>query len=259
MEIGEDWIYPLKTFSPSERVKILAIEKRKQTTRVDIEFLDGERAGRRENVPGTRLHGLWSTVVRYDRRMADWQRLSGVDVDETEVSAIDDAFSNLFRTTLRCSIDSFIRYGATVRDRAALELLMKRPLSDDLNQVEWFEDDDVVELSAAGTLMIAEYVCAANPLPILERVMAEEAEIREHCNRGREYDAVDGSGKQTQRRSGNMPGTSSIIARSMSCFVRGAVIAQSHSWSGSPPQRRRCAGSTSSSPNSLTHCESTTS
>lgn len=74
---------------------------------------------------------------------------------------------------------------------------MKRPLSDVLDQVEWFVDDDVLELSAAGTLLIAEYACAANPLPVLERVMANEAEIREHCKRGREFDAFDGSGKQT--------------------------------------------------------------
>jgi hypothetical protein len=30
--------------APSERVKILGIEKRKQATRVDIEFLDGDKA-----------------------------------------------------------------------------------------------------------------------------------------------------------------------------------------------------------------------
>ena len=71
---------------------------------------------------------------------------------------------------------------------------MKRALSDVLDQVGWFEDDDVLELSAAGTLLIAEYVCAANPVPVLERVIAAEAEIRGHCKRGREFDAIDGSG-----------------------------------------------------------------
>lgn len=36
-----------------------------------------------------------------------------------------------------------------------------------------------------------------NPVPILDRITAEEAQIREHCKRGREVDAFDGSGKQT--------------------------------------------------------------
>jgi hypothetical protein len=84
MEIGDEWIYRAKTNSPSERVKICGIEKRKQTTRVDIEFLDGECAGLHDNVPALRLHGPWSTVTEYDERMTNWQRLGGSDLDETE-------------------------------------------------------------------------------------------------------------------------------------------------------------------------------
>jgi hypothetical protein len=197
MGIGDEWIYRAKAFSPSERVKILGIEKRKQTTRVDIEFLDGKQAGLRDNVPATRLHGPWSTVTAYDELMANWLRLGGSDLDDTEESAVGEVFGALIPEGVATYYDSFVRNGATVRDREALEGLMHRPMSDVLDHVEWFEHDDVVELSAEGTLLIAEYVCAANPPPILERVMAEEAERREYCKRGREYDAVDGSGKQT--------------------------------------------------------------
>jgi hypothetical protein len=32
---------------------------------------------------------------------------------------------------------------------------------------------------------------------VIDRVMAEEVEIRKRCKRGREYNAIDGSGKQT--------------------------------------------------------------
>lgn len=197
MEIGDEWIYRAKTFDPSGRIKILRIEKRKQTIRVDIEFLDGERAGLHENVPASRLHGLWSTVKEYDELMANWLRLGGSDLDETEESAVGEVFDALIPEDVATYYDSFVRNGATVRDREALERLMHRPMSDVSDQVEWFEHDDVVELSAEGTLLIAEYVCAANPPPVLERVKAEEAEVREHCKRGREYDAIDGSGKET--------------------------------------------------------------
>src|SRR5258705_9336366 len=108
--------------------------------------------------------------------MANWQRLSGDDIDDTEEFAIGDVFDALIPEDVATYYDSFIRNGATVRDRAALELLMKRALSDVLDQVGWFEDDDVLELSAAGTLLIAEDVFAANPAPVLQRVIAAEAE-----------------------------------------------------------------------------------
>ncbi|MEE3751447.1 hypothetical protein [Mycobacterium intracellulare] len=62
--------------------------------------------------------------------------------------------------------------------------------------VEWFENAGELELSAAGTLLVAEYVTAANPVPLLDAVMAEEAESRQDCKRGRERDAYDGLGKQ---------------------------------------------------------------
>lgn len=194
MDIGDEWIYRLKAYSPSERVMILGIETRKQTIRVDIKFLDGEQAGLHENVPGTRLHGPWSTVEFFDERMANWSRLSGSPIDETEELAVGGVFDLLIPESVATYYDSSVRNGATVRDPGALEQLMHRPMADLLDHVEWFMHDDVVELSAEGTLLIARYVCAANPDPILERVMAEEAKSREYCKRGREYDAIDGSG-----------------------------------------------------------------
>ena len=84
MEVGEHWIYRLKTFSPSERVKFLDIEKRKQTTRIDIDILDGERVGRRENASGTRLQGAWGVNVERDsdvERGIAYANLSGHFVD----------------------------------------------------------------------------------------------------------------------------------------------------------------------------------
>lgn len=197
MEIGDECIYRLKVYSPSARVKILGVEKRKQTTRVDVEFLGGERAGVQDNIPATRLHGPWSSVAEYDERMANWQRLDCDGLDETEEWAVSEVFDTLVPPEIATHYDSFVRNGATVRNRDELERLMHRPLQAVLDQVEWFEHGGVLELSPGGTLLIAEYVCAANPAPILERIMVEEAEIREHCKRGREYDAIDGSGKQT--------------------------------------------------------------
>lgn len=150
MDVGDEWIYRVKAYSTSERVKIAGIEKRKQTTRVDIEFLDGEKAGLRENVPGSGLHGPWSTVEFFHERMANWRRLSAIDIDEAEEAAVGDVFDLLIPESVAAYYDSSVRNGATVRDRGAMEQLMHHPMDDILNCVEWFEHDDVPELSADG-------------------------------------------------------------------------------------------------------------
>ncbi|WP_231999845.1 hypothetical protein [Mycobacterium sp. 1245852.3] len=135
MEVGDEWIYRAKTFDPSERVKILAMQKLKQTTRVDIEFLDGGHAGTQKNVPGSRLHGPWSRVSEYDKLMANRLRLSSCDLDEVEESAVSEVFDALIPKEIAKYYDSFNRNGTTVRDRDALERLMHQPMSDILEQV----------------------------------------------------------------------------------------------------------------------------
>jgi hypothetical protein len=72
-------------------------------------------------------------------------------------------FDALIAEKVATYYDSFVRNGATVRDREALERLMRRPISEVLDQVEWFGHDGMLELSADGTLLIAQYVCTATP------------------------------------------------------------------------------------------------
>ena len=197
MEIGDEWIYRLRHYSPSERVKIVGIEKRKQTTRVDIEFLDGDKAGLVDNVPGTRLPRPWSHVAKYDELMANWQRLDHDSLDETEDWAVPDVFDLLISEDVAAFERSFVRHGASVYQQEALEHIMRRPLSDVLEQVEWFEQVGTIELSANGNLLIAEYACCANPAPVLDKVMASEAETRERCKRGRTWEGHQGSDERT--------------------------------------------------------------
>lgn len=196
MQVGDEQIYRLRTYSPSERIRVLEIEERKQSIRVGIEFLDGEKAGRRESVPGSRLHGPWSTVDAFDRRWANWRRLGGDGLDDVEQSAVLMVLIGLIPEEVAIYDNSPARHGITVTDVEALEQLMRRPMTAVLDEVEWFDNDGALELSAAGTLLIAEYACAANPPPILEAVTTEEAASRQHCKHGRVYDAFDGSGKQ---------------------------------------------------------------
>lgn len=187
VEIGAEWIYRAKIYGASERVRILGIEERKHTTRADIEYLDGKRAGKQENVPGSRLHGPWSGVAQFNEQMANWERIDGGRLDSVEESAVLDVFQLLIPGDVAIYYDS-TRYGTTILDRHAVEELLKRPLTYVLERAEWFERGSVVELSAEGTLLIAEFACAANSFVVLEHVMSKEAEIRRNCKRGRDVD-----------------------------------------------------------------------
>ena len=187
MEIGAEWIYRARTYSASERVRILTIEERKHTTRIDIEYLDGKRASKQENVPEGRLHGPWSRVAQFDEEMANWERIAGGRLDGVEESAVLDVFQLLIPDDVAIYCDS-TRYGTTILDRHAMAELLERPLTDVLDQAEWFDRGGVVELSAEGTLLIAEFACAANSFAVLEDVMSKEAASRENCKRGRDVD-----------------------------------------------------------------------
>lgn len=167
--------------------------KRKQTTRVDIEFLDGDKAGVRENVPGTRLPRPWSDVCDYDELMANWQRLDQDALDDTEDWAVTEVFDLLIPEDVAGYDRSCVRHGASVYRPDALEQIISRPLGDVLERGEWFAHNGITELSAMGSLLIAEYACAANPPLVLDKVMASEAEARENCKRGRDYKGLDGA------------------------------------------------------------------
>lgn len=199
MKVGDEQIYRAGFYASSERVAVRGVEKRKQSIRVDIEFLDGTKAGRHENVAGTRLHGPWSGVEAFDELRANWLRLSGngESLDETEQSAVLDVLVALAVPDEVVMYDnSPVRHGTSIGDVVAVERLMKRPVSDVLDQVEWFEYQGELELSALGTLLMTEYIASANPVPLLEAVVAEEAKARERCKRGCERDFYDGLGKQ---------------------------------------------------------------
>lgn len=170
MEIGDEQIYRVRTYAPSERVKVLDIERRTQSIRVDIQFLDGTKAAKREKVTGSRLHGPWSTVDAFDERLANWQRLDSDGLDDAEERAVLAVLIALIPEDVAIYNNSPAWHGITVRDQAALETLMRRPRADVLRQVDWLDDDGETELSSVGTLLVAEYVCAANPVVMLEVV-----------------------------------------------------------------------------------------
>ncbi|MFB6395874.1 hypothetical protein [Polymorphospora lycopeni] len=55
-----------------------------------------------------------------------------------------------------------------------------------LADVEWFDLDGTIMVSPAGTLMVAEAACRANPTPILDLIIEQETESRHKCKHGSE-------------------------------------------------------------------------
>ncbi len=164
MEVVDEQIYRASYYAPSERVAIRAMELRKKSTRVDVEFLDGTKAGRHTNVPASRLNGPWSSIRVFDELRANWLRLNGTgagldDAEQSAVLAVPIAF---VPDDVAMYDNSPVRHGISISDVPALEQLMKRAVSDVLDQVEWFEYQDELQISALGTLLVAEYLASAN-------------------------------------------------------------------------------------------------
>jgi len=193
VQVGDEQIYRVRDFDSSQRVRVVAIEMQKKTAKYEIEFLDGDTAGKREKVPGKRLRGAWSEVREYDELMANWERLDSVELTDPEEAAVETVFRELIPDEVATwEWSALVRWVTTIHDPVALEPLIGIPVSELLGQVESFTTDDSTVVSPEGTLMIAEYACRVNPMPILNGVIEEERECREKTKRGVTYTSSGG-------------------------------------------------------------------
>lgn len=187
MDIGDEQIYRLRDYAPSERARIVKIYPGKKNPRYDIEFLDGDKAGTIENIPGGRLRGPWVGVHDYDALWANWQRLAKFDLTDHEQDATEMVFSLLIPTEVAQRQWSPVRYTTAVHDRVQLAKLIGLPLQDLLAQVDSFMLSSDRILSPEGTLMIAEYACRINPMPVLDWIITDEKEYREKSKHGSSF------------------------------------------------------------------------
>jgi hypothetical protein len=185
MNVEDEQIYRLRDFAPSERVRILAIHPGKQRHRYDVEFLDGEKAGRQENISGNRMRGPWSDVREYDERMANWKRLSAYQLTDHEESAAETVFQLLIPVEVAEWEWQPVQWVTSIHDPVGLERIIGLPVADLLAQTEWFELDGDQLVSPEGTLMIVEYACRTTPMPVLDWVVESEKEYRLRAKHGR--------------------------------------------------------------------------
>lgn len=192
IEQGNEQIYRLRDFAPSERVRVVATDQRKKLPRYDVEFLDGEKAGVVENVPGSRLRGSWAGVSEYDRRMTFWARFVDEAMDSAEDAAVSRVFEDLIPDAVAKLDWNWSMSTARVVDQAKLAELIGVSPDDVLDGLDYFDNDGAQVVSPTGTMRIAEAICRANPMPILDWVMAEEKMRQAECTQGRRITTTSG-------------------------------------------------------------------
>lgn len=192
MEPDEEWVYRARDMAPSQHARIISVSRRKTSTRVSIEFLEGERSGEVEEVPAGRLRCPWSQVDEYDARMANLQRLMDDELTPAEEMAVLVVFDLLIPEETASTTLGYARHATNVENPASLERLTGQPLSSFIDSVPSFQDGDIWWLSARGSLAIAEAACRTTPAPILDWVRDQERRCREACKRGTPRTDLDG-------------------------------------------------------------------
>lgn len=184
-DVGEEWIYRLRDDAPSERVRIVEIDERKKTPRYVIEFLDGDNAGTRDNVPPKRLRGPWVEVVEYDTLMANWKRIDCYQLTDSEEAAVEQVFLLLIAPDVAEWEWGRVKFATRIYDTRALQEIIGIPVHYLRAQTESFELDDDILVSPDATLLIAELACRLTPMPVLDWVMEDEKEYRHRSKHGK--------------------------------------------------------------------------
>ncbi|OXM56161.1 hypothetical protein CFP71_14660 [Amycolatopsis thailandensis] len=125
--------------------------------------------------------------------MATWERFAAFELSDPEEAAVETVFSELIPEEVATwEWSEPVRWVTTIYDPVRLEPLIGIPVSDLIGQVDSFESGEGTVVSPEGTLMIAEFACRVNPIPILDGVIEEERKCREKTKRGESYTSHDG-------------------------------------------------------------------
>lgn len=194
-ELGQEWLYRLRDDAPSERVRVLSVHRKGQKFRVVVLYLDGAAAGTKENVPRSRLRVPWNEAAEYDAAMEAWNRLSAETIDRNESSALWTVLELLIPDDVAELYLAPVDDALVVHDEEALETLTDLRISALLRDRAWTKYDGKPCLSPLASLTVAEMACRKRPGPVLEWIMAEEAQAREKSKRG--WQREDYSTRQT--------------------------------------------------------------
>lgn len=122
-ETGDELVYRVREYSPSERVRVVEVDRRKKTPQYVVEFLGGDKSGVHENVPGGRLRAPWDDAVANDALMANCERINQAQLTDIEDSAVASVFEMLIPKEFAEWDWSPMRYATRIYDKRALQAL----------------------------------------------------------------------------------------------------------------------------------------
>lgn len=183
-EVGTEWIYRLRDSAPSERVRILEVNSHERRHRCVIEFLDGDKVGRVEDVPAKRLRNPWAEVQAYDTLMANWERIDNADMTDTERWSVSHVFDWAIPPKVAELMRRPVEDAVQIHDVHELEKLTGVLISDITAEHESFNHDGDLIFSPNAGMLIAEHVCRTNPAPVLAGIIDEETAVRNRIKNG---------------------------------------------------------------------------
>lgn len=161
---GEEWIFRAQDEGPSRRVRIVGEYRTPTTIQMEIEHLEGPRAGQRVKVGLRRLKGPWSGVEEYDahdRRHRDLAN-SHLNAHSSEYSAAVVAAGALVPSHVMEKL-SWPGRGMVVHDPDALATVCDALFTDLVQADESLESEAGLLVNAQAFIRIAKAACTAHP------------------------------------------------------------------------------------------------
>lgn len=181
---GQVWVYRKRDTAVSEQVLIESVHREQHKFRVGIRFLSGEKQGVRENVPRIRLKVPWVEVETYDALMDGLEKLRLEEVSEPEQRALWIVMDLLMHVNVAELFSTPVDEALIIHDQRRFAELVGEPLANLQQNCVWITFEEKVCFSPRASLNIAALLCAKNPTPILEKVMAEEDQAWAKCKEG---------------------------------------------------------------------------
>ena len=171
---GEEWIYRAQDKGRSQRVRVIGQERMVSTIQMEVEFLDGERTGRRRLVGLQRLKAPWSEVGEYDARDRKLRRIEGSYRGyRPECGAASEAVRFLVPQEAAGWSDSHAD-GFIVRDRELLASLCQEPFGDLVAEDDSMEVEGDLIVGADSFIRIAKAACSAQSDALAEPLLLRD-------------------------------------------------------------------------------------
>jgi hypothetical protein len=175
---GEEWIFRAEDDGPSRRVRIVGEHRTPTTIQMEIEHLEGPRAGQRVTVGLRRLKGPWSGVAEFDdhdRRHRDLES-SHRNGHSPEYSAATAVAAAIVPNHVMEKL-SWPGRGIVVHDPDALATVCDAPFADLVHAGESLESESGLLVNAQAFIRIAKAACTAHPDMMTAELLRRERRL----------------------------------------------------------------------------------